>query len=132
MREPETLSKLVERHGDRIAVALDSQGGTIRVSGWVEDAGVPVADAARDLAAVGVRTFLVTGIERDGSLGGPDLSLLERVVAAAPSAAVVAAGGVTTPADVRATRSIGCAGAVVGRALLDDPTALDELLRASR
>jgi len=133
MREPDVLTQLVERHGERIAVALDSRDGTIRVSGWVEDAGVPVAQAACDLASAGVRTFLVTGIERDGSLGGPDLHLLEAVLRAVPhDIAVIAAGGVTTPADVQATRSIGCAGAVVGRALLDDPSALAGLLRASR
>lgn len=131
LRDPQLLGRLVERHGAAIAVALDSRLGTVRVSGWVEDAGILVEDAARSMADLGVETLLITGIDRDGTLSGPDLELLERVRQAVPSCAVIAAGGVTTPDDVRAVRSLGCAGAVVGRALLDDPSQIAALLRAS-
>lgn len=131
LRDPALLGELVERHGGPIAVALDSREGTVRVSGWVEDAGVLVEDAARSVVELGVQTLLITGIDRDGTLGGPDLELLRRVRTAVPSAAVIAAGGVTTPDDVRAVRALGCAGAVVGRALLDDPSQIAALLHAS-
>jgi phosphoribosylformimino-5-aminoimidazole carboxamide ribotide isomerase len=112
-------------------VALDSRQGTVRVSGWVEDAGIRVEDAARGVVELGVETLLITGIDRDGSLAGPDQALLELVRAAVPEAAVIAAGGVTTPADVQTVRALGCAGAVVGRALLDDPSQITALLHAA-
>ena len=131
LRDPQLLGQLTERHGSAIAVALDSSQGTVRVSGWVEDAGIAVEDAAASMAELGVQTLLITGIDRDGTLSGPDLELLWRVRAAVPTVAVIAAGGVTTPDDVRAVRALGCAGAVVGRALLDDPTQISALLRAS-
>jgi len=130
-RAPATLDQLIARHGAAISVAIDSRGGSVRIAGWQEDAGIPVGTAARDLADRGVGTLLVTGIDRDGSLAGPDLGLLERVLAAVEGrAGVIAAGGVTTAGDVRAARDLGCTGAVVGRALLDDPDLLDELLAA--
>jgi phosphoribosylformimino-5-aminoimidazole carboxamide ribotide isomerase len=132
LRDSAALASLVESHGERIGVALDCREGTVRVSGWTEDAGVPVARAAAALAERGVRTLLVTGIERDGSLAGPDLELLAEVVGAVGSAAgVIAAGGVTTPDDVRAVRDLGCVGAVAGRVLLERPSALAELLAAA-
>ena len=131
LRDPHLLGALVERHGEAIAVALDSRQGTVRVSGWVEDAGIAVDDAARAVCELGVETLLITGIDRDGTLGGPDLELLAGIREAVPTAAVIAAGGVTTPDDVRAVRSLGCAGAVVGRALLDDPSQIAALLQAS-
>jgi phosphoribosylformimino-5-aminoimidazole carboxamide ribotide isomerase len=131
LRDPATLRGLVERHGSKIAVALDSRQGTVRVSGWVEDAGIRVEDAARGVVELGVETLLITGIDRDGSLAGPDQALLELVRTAVPAAAVIAAGGVTTPADVQTVRSLGCAGAVVGRALLDDPSQITALLHAA-
>ena len=131
LRDQRLLGQLTERHGSAIAVALDSSQGTVRVSGWVEDAGIAVEDAAASMAELGVQTLLITGIDRDGTLSGPDLELLRRVRAAVPTVAVIAAGGVTTPDDVRAVRALGCAGAVVGRALLDDPTQISALLRAS-
>ena len=130
LREPQLLAELVDRHGDAIAVALDSRDGSVRVSGWTEDAGLRVAAAARRIAELGVRTLLVTGIERDGTLSGPDLDLLAEVRTAAPAVGVIAAGGVTTPDDVRAVRELGCVGAVVGRALLDDPSRIAALLQA--
>lgn len=132
-RNPEQLTQLLSEYGDRIAVALDSREGSVRISGWLEDAGVPVATAAAMLAEQGVKTLLVTGIDRDGSLSGPDLDLLRCVITAVDgSSGVVAAGGVTTASDVQATRALGCVGAVVGRALLDDPSQLGTLLAASR
>jgi len=132
-RSPDQFAELLSDFGDRIAVALDSRGGSVRIGGWVEDAGIEVGLAATSLSEQGVKTLLVTGIERDGSLGGPDLELLETVVTAVDGRSdVIAAGGVTTAADVRATRSVGCAGAVVGRALLDDPSRLTALLAASQ
>lgn len=132
LREPEAIARLVGRHGAGIAVALDSRAGAVRVAGWTEDAGLAVDAAARHMAELGVETLLITAIDRDGTLSGPDLALLERVREAVPEIGVIAAGGVTTPADVQAVRSLGCAGAVVGRALLDDPSAIAALLQASR
>ena len=131
LRDPQVLGELAQRHGSPIAVALDSRQGTVRVSGWVEDAGIRVEDAARAVVELGVETLLITGIDRDGTLSGPDEDLLRAVRVAAPTAAVIAAGGVTTPDDVRAVRALGCAGAVVGRALLDDPSQIAALLHAS-
>ncbi len=131
LRAPEQLQGLVERHGSAIAVALDSRDGTVRVAGWTEDAGISVVDAALRINGMGVDTLLITAIDRDGTLTGPDLRLLERIRTAVPDAGLIAAGGVSTPDDVRAVRELGCAGAVVGRALLDDPGAISALLHAA-
>ena len=131
LRDAAALGRLVERHDAAIAVALDSRDGTVRVAGWTEDAGTPVTEAARAIVDAGVRTLLITAIDRDGTLAGPDLALLERIRAAVPEVGVIAAGGVTTADDVRAVRQLGCTGAVVGRALLDDPGAITVLLQAA-
>ena len=132
LREPERIRALVDRHGGAIAVALDSRDRTVRVAGWTEDAGLEIGLAASQMADLGVATLLITGIDRDGTLTGPDLELLGRVREAAPEIGVIAAGGVTTPDDVRTVRALGCVGAVVGRALLDDPSVITALLHASR
>ena len=132
LREPERMRALIARHGSAIAVALDSRDRTVRVAGWTEDAGLEIGAAAAQMAELGVSILLITGIDRDGTLAGPDLELLGRVREAAPEVGVIAAGGVTTPDDVRAVRAAGCVGAVVGRALLDDPSAITALLHAAR
>ena len=79
---------------------------------------VDAADAIERLADVGVETFEVTAIDRDGLLDGPDLALYERLVGL-DRGAVIASGGISTIDDLRALRGIGCAGAIVGRALYE-------------
>jgi len=120
LRDPDLVAALIGRHGpDRIAVALDVRDGMAIGDGWVPGApGVPVADALARLAAVGVATFAVTSIERDGLLGGPDLALLASC-AGSTAATVVASGGIRSIADLQAVRDIGCSGAIVGRAIYD-------------
>ncbi len=74
-------------------------------------------------------TLEVTAIDRDGLLGGPDLALYERLIAL-DRGAIIASGGVATLADLRAVRDLGCAGAIVGRALLDGSMDLGDVLAA--
>ncbi len=75
-------------------------------------------DAVRVLADQGVTTFEATAIDRDGLLEGPDLELLRRLVAVGRGR-VIASGGIASLEDVRAVRRIGCAGAILGRALYE-------------
>ncbi len=120
LHDPTVISDAIARHGPaRIAIALDVRDGLAVGQGWVPDAaGVPVGDAVRTLSDAGAATFVVTAIERDGLLGGPDLALLERVIGLT-DAAVVASGGVATLHDIEVVGAIGCQGAIVGRAFYD-------------
>jgi phosphoribosylformimino-5-aminoimidazole carboxamide ribotide isomerase len=128
---PDVVRAAVAEHGPaRIAVALDIRDGRAVGGGWLEDA--PARDLAAvldDLVKASVATVIVTAIDRDGLLGGPDLELLARVVGATP-AAVIASAGVTTLDDLRAVRAAGCAGAIVGRALYDGRLELGTAIRA--
>jgi phosphoribosylformimino-5-aminoimidazole carboxamide ribotide isomerase len=130
---PRLVGRLVRDHGpDRIAVALDVRDGFAVGHGWVPGApATPFLPALERLAALGVRTFIVTAIERDGLLGGPDLALLEQAIGRT-DAAVIASGGVATLADLEAVRAIGCVGAIVGRAIYDGRIDLAEALRLTR
>jgi len=99
--------------GEALVLALDVRDGQVRAAGWTESAGISFA-AALELA--GDRRVLVTAIDRDGTLAGPDLDLVTR--AAAAGARVLAAGGVRSPADVQALADAGAEATIVGRALL--------------
>ncbi len=131
--DPRFAGRLVGRHGvERIAVALDVRDGDAIGSGWRAGArGVPVVDAATRITEQGVATLVVTAIERDGLLGGPDLDLLGRLVAL-EAADIVASGGIGSTADVLAARDAGCAGAIVGRALYEGRLDLRETLTTLR
>lgn len=120
LRDPAFAGRLVATHGpDRIAVALDVRDGLAVGEGWrAGAAGARAEDALVALADQGVTTFEATAIERDGLLTGPDLELLLRLLEIGRSG-VIASGGVTTVQDIRAVRQLGCAGAILGRALYE-------------
>ncbi len=120
----------LEIAGDRLAVGLDAQGGTLRARGWTEDAG-DLFDVLARLDALGVARFIFTDIETDGMLSGPNLPMLSRV-ADASSAAVTASGGVASVADLVTLASLHprVDGAIVGRALYSGDVDLAEALAA--
>ena len=99
--------------GDALVLALDVRDGEVRVAGWTEGTGVPFGEA---LARARGRRMLVTAIDRDGTLAGPDLALVREAVGT--GGRVLAAGGIRNPADVAALADAGAEAAVVGRALL--------------
>jgi len=113
---PAFLADATERFGDRLVVAIDARDGKVAVDGWTRTSDATPASFARDCADAGVARLLVTSTARDGSLAGPDIELLEDVLAA--SLPVIAAGGVSTLDDVLALRRLGCEAAIAGSALL--------------
>ncbi len=129
LRDPALVARLVRDVGpDRIAVAIDVRDGEARGDGWQTDGTARSVEAALTaLAEAGVRTFEVTAIERDGLGGGPDVELYGRLVAMGIGR-IIASGGIATADDVAVVRSIGCAGAIIGRALYDGRLRLADIL----
>ena len=123
--EPGLLGAL-PRH--RVIVALDSRQGVVLSHGWRRSTDRPVLDRIGELRDL-CGGFLVTVVEREGHLGGTDLALAERVVAAAGDVPVTIAGGVTTADEVAALHRLG-ADAQVGMALYTGRLGLAEAVGA--
>ena len=98
-----------------LVVAVDARDGLVTVKGWTEGSTVGAAELARRCAAAGIERLLVTSTRRDGTLAGPDVDLLESVLAV--GLPVIAAGGIARLDDLSALRRLGCEGAVTGSAL---------------
>lgn len=101
-----------------IVAGVDVRSGRARGSGW-EDDGVEAGEALQRVLDLGLSTILATGIETDGMMVGPDLALLERFRAAAPSCHLIASGGVGALEDFDALVAFGADAVVVGRALYE-------------
>jgi phosphoribosylformimino-5-aminoimidazole carboxamide ribotide isomerase len=126
---PSFLSAAVGRFGDRLVVAVDATDGRVAVEGWTRTSTLAPGELARRCAATGVARVLTTSTRRDGSLEGPDVRLLEEVLAC--GLPVVAAGGVAGLDDLRLLRDLGCEGAVAGSALLRGAFTLAEARAAT-
>ncbi len=129
LETPEWTAEAIADHGDRIAVGLDVRGTTLAARGWTRDGGDLWETLAR-LDAEGCARYVVTDVNKDGMLAGPNLALLEQVCAKT-SRPVVASGGVSTLDDVRALRTLvdaGVEGAIIGSALYRGAFTLPEAL----
>jgi phosphoribosylformimino-5-aminoimidazole carboxamide ribotide isomerase len=133
VRDPERVCSWIERFGaDRIVVALDTRwvdgAWCLPVHGWREASGMELFPLLADYARAGLRHVLCTDIDRDGMLSGPNLTLYESLRARHPELALQASGGMRNLADLAAVRAAGCAGAIVGKSLLEGHLELGEAL----
>ncbi|GMQ99110.1 MAG: 1-(5-phosphoribosyl)-5-[(5-phosphoribosylamino) methylideneamino]imidazole-4-carboxamide isomerase [Acidimicrobiia bacterium] len=123
---PERLGEIVTAVGsEQVVAAVDVRAGKARGSGW-EDDGVDLEVAIRRVQDAGVGALLVTGIETDGAMTGPDRSLLERVRGLIPEIDLIASGGVGSLSDVAMLSEMGCTGVIVGRALYENRFTLSD------
>ncbi len=123
---PDALQRYAGALGEALVVALDARGGAVAVDAWRRTTAERAEDAATRCRDAGVARLLCTAIERDGTMTGPDVGLLERVCVRS-GLPVLASGGVRSFADLEAVEAAGCDGAVVGRALLEGALPLTSL-----
>ncbi len=127
------LQEAIRRWGERIAVGLDARDGWVAIAGWRETSRVMATTLAAELSAIGVQRFIYTDIARDGALVGPNLSALREMQGATPRP-LIASGGVSSLADLRALAELGVEGAIVGKAIytgdVDLAMAIKEIERA--
>jgi phosphoribosylanthranilate isomerase len=130
LEDPEWTAAAIAEHGDRVAVGLDVRGTTLAARGWTKDGG-DLWETLERLDREGCARYVVTDVNKDGMLKGPNLELL-REVCERTDRPVVASGGVSTLADIEAIRGLvplGVEGAIIGSALYRGaftlPAALD-------
>jgi phosphoribosyl isomerase A len=131
LENPDWCRKIIDSHGDRIAVGLDVRGTTLAARGWTREGGDLWEVLAR-LEKDGCPRYVVTDVTKDGTLRGPNVKLL-REVCARTAKPVVASGGVSSLDDLRTLAGLvpaGVEGAIVGKALYAQAFTLEEALAA--
>lgn len=129
VRQPQTVAGWLERFGpDRIVLAIDvrmqNEQPMVAVSGWSSDSGQSLWDVAANFPSA--RHLLLTDIDRDGMLGGPNVALLDDAVARLPHLDVQASGGVASLDDLR---RLPTASAIVGKAIWEGRFTVEEAVR---
>ena len=131
LEDPDWVRRAIGRVGDRLAVGLDVRGRTLSGRGWTREGG-DLFEVLERLDRDGCSRYVVTDVNRDGTLTGPNLDLL-RSVCAATDRPVIASGGVSSLDDLRAIAGltgIGVEGAIVGKALYAGAFSMPEALAA--
>lgn len=126
------LQTSLARWGERIAVSVDARGGHITIAGWLQSVSDTVADFSQAMVALGVRTLIVTNVDRDGTLSGADDTLLAGLRSSLPDVRLLGGGGIASLDDVLRLATLGLDGVVLGRALYEGTISLPAALRALR
>lgn len=131
LENPELYASMCHTFPGRIGVSLDAEGGRLKTKGWVADSGLTVEDVLPRLTEQGTSFVIYTDIERDGMQSGINMEAMTRLCNDSPIP-VIAAGGVTALADVRALYPLSIhgklQGAVTGRAIYEGTLKLHEAI----
>lgn len=134
VRDPNAARTLLWRYGaDSLTLALDARVDADKVfrvatAGWRTLESAALETLLVDFAKDGFAHFLVTDIDRDGMLAGPNIELYRRLRELVPQASILASGGVQGLVDLIELRQVGVAGVVIGKALLDGRFSISEAL----
>ncbi|MBK0041462.1 MULTISPECIES: 1-(5-phosphoribosyl)-5-[(5-phosphoribosylamino)methylideneamino]imidazole-4-carboxamide isomerase [Leuconostoc] len=128
LTHPELVTEAVARFGaESIAVGVDGRQEQVATDGWLTASSTTFSEIIQAMQAVGVMNFIVTDIERDGTLGGPNIALLSRLQQKFPETNIIASGGISTIKDIEDLQTAGIKDIIVGRALYDGNVTLPAL-----
>lgn len=116
LRNPKLVQDAVEKYAERIAVGIDARDGIVAAEGWLETSEVNYLDLAREMEQIGVKTLIFTDISCDGTLSGPNLSMLDQLNTAV-NCDILASGGVSTAKDILNLLDLGVKGVICGKAI---------------
>ena len=133
---PGLVESLAQKYPGRVVVGLDHRrgGAQVAVQGWEQESGTSLEASVERLGGMDLAAVVVTAIERDGTLEGPDLRDLGRVLGSTTHP-VIASGGVRSVADLVdiARLEVGGhrpAGAIVGMAIVEGLLGVEEAIAA--
>ncbi|MGH3365888.1 MAG: bifunctional 1-(5-phosphoribosyl)-5-((5-phosphoribosylamino)methylideneamino)imidazole-4-carboxamide isomerase/phosphoribosylanthranilate isomerase PriA [Nocardioidaceae bacterium] len=132
LENPAWCARAIAEYDDQVAVGLDVRGRTLAARGWTRDGG-ELFEVLERLERDGCSRYVVTDVTKDGTLRGPNLELLLEVCARTDKP-VVASGGISSLADIRALTGLvgqGVEGAIVGKALYAGSFTLEQALVAA-
>ena len=120
------LKKLLGSLGPKkIVISVDHRDGEIVIHGWQNNTGISLMDAMTEFLDMGFTEFLLTNVNRDGTLEGPDLEFLERACDLKTSN-VIASGGVSNINDIKQIKEKNAYGVILGKALYENRISIME------
>ena len=128
VKNSELFLKSLEKYGsEKIILGADARKEKIATSGWLEESETNIYDFIKEKTEDGIQYVISTDIDKDGMLEGPSFDLYEKIIAENPDIKLIASGGVTSTKDLVQLESIGCEGAIIGKALYENRITFNDL-----
>jgi len=127
LKDPETFKRWIAVYGpSKIILGADCKGRKIATSGWLETSEVDIIPYIKNYQSEGIKTVICTDIAKDGMLQGPSVELYKEILEKT-QVNLIASGGVTTLDDLLILQSMGCYGAIIGKAIYEGNITLQQL-----
>ena len=126
VQEPKRFNSWVQSYGDKIILGADCINRKIATNGWFQTSELDVLDLLLEFEQRGVKSVICTDISKDGMLSGPSIELYKDLISNT-KAQLIASGGVSSIQDLIELKSIGCEGAIIGKAIYEGKVTLKEL-----
>ena len=128
VKNPELFLKSLEKYGsEKIILGADARKEKIAVSGWLEESETNIYDFIKEKTESGIEYVISTDIDKDGMLEGLSFDLYEKIIGENPNIKLIASGGITSASDLEKVKSIGCEGAIIGKALYENRIKFNDL-----
>ncbi len=130
-KEPELLQRLLTKLGpEKIVISVDHKDGIIVTHGWQNSTDISLIDSMNEFLGVGFTEFLLTNVNRDGTLEGPDLEFLQEACNL-DNANVIASGGISNIDDIPKVKEKNAWGVILGKALYEHRISVEETKKLS-
>jgi phosphoribosylformimino-5-aminoimidazole carboxamide ribotide isomerase len=116
VEDPILIAEACRRYRESIIVGIDAREGEVATRGWVKATGLKAVELAQSMVKIGVRRFIYTDIERDGTLTEPNFSAIAELIDTL-GLPVIASGGISSLNHLKMLQKLGAEGAIVGKAL---------------
>lgn len=117
-KEPDSIRQIAKKKIEKLVISIDQNNGRVMIDGWREASSYGIVDAINLFMSMGIRDFLLTSIDRDGTLNGPDVTTLSLASSFANSL-IIASGGISSLEDIIRVRSAGCRSVILGKAVYE-------------
>ncbi|MDH3277288.1 MAG: 1-(5-phosphoribosyl)-5-[(5-phosphoribosylamino)methylideneamino]imidazole-4-carboxamide isomerase [Nitrosopumilus sp.] len=125
-KDTNTMEKILQNLGPKkIVISVDHKDGEIVTHGWQKETGIKLIDAIKKFLEMGFSEFLLTNVNRDGTLEGPDLKFLEQACNL-KNANVIASGGISNIKDIQDVKEKKSFGVILGKALYENKISIQE------
>jgi phosphoribosylformimino-5-aminoimidazole carboxamide ribotide isomerase len=125
------LKEALAKYGEKIAVGADIADGQIAIRGWKEKSAYTADSFFQKMQMLGVKTVICTDISKDGAMRGTNLELY-RKLSEKYAVDIVASGGVSSIADVKALTEMNVYGAIIGKAYYIGAIDLKEAIEVAK
>ncbi len=121
------IAWLQQYGANKFLLGADVKNEKIAINGWQETSDVWIYDFIEDYISQGIQQVFCTDVSKDGMLQGAATDLYKNIIQKFPSLFLIASGGVSSIKDLDELQDVGCAAAIVGKAIYEGKIQLEEL-----